>query len=188
MRKGKLIVIVAPSGSGKSTLIKRLKRDLPQLTESVSYTTRPIRSGEVDGVSYNFVSLTEFNEREELGDFIESASVHDNFYGTSKSFLEKIVSEGRDLLFDLDVQGADSFKKYFQNDVKIIFIAPPSYRELEKRLRKRGTDNAAAIEIRLENAKSELQRKDDYDFCVVNDDLEKCFLELKEVFENIVRG
>ena len=188
MSRGKLIVIVAPSGSGKSTLIKRIKEDLPNLMESVSYTTRPVRPGEINGVHYNFISAEEFSERKKSGDFLESATVHGNFYGTSKSFVQKMTEEGKDLLFDLDVQGADSFKEFFKGDVKIVFIAPPSYEELEKRLKGRGTDKLEVIETRLENAKKELMRREDYDFMVVNDDLDRCYRELKEIFERILKG
>ncbi len=186
MKEGKLVVIVAPSGSGKSTLIKRIKEEIPSLSESVSYTTRACREGEVDGESYFFVSKEEFINKKDNDEFLEWALVHSNFYGTSKAFVEQMMSEGKNLLFDLDVQGTDSFKKYFKNKAKAIFIAPPSLDELERRLRGRGTDAAEVIEERLKNSKKEILRKDDYDFCVTNDELERAFLELKDVIKSIL--
>jgi len=188
MKEGKLVVIVAPSGSGKSTLIKRIKEAIPSLSESVSYTTRPCREGEVDGESYFFISEEEFTAKKENNDFLEWAVVHSNFYGTSKSFVEKMMSEGKNLLFDLDVQGTDSFKDYFKDKAKAIFIAPPSLDELERRLRGRGTDADDVIQERLNNSRKEILRKDDYDFCVTNDDLDRAFIELKNTITNILES
>lgn len=185
---GKLIVIVAPSGSGKSTLIKRLKADYPQLIESVSFTTRAMRAGEVHGESYFFISKEEFLAKKDKGEFLEWAEVHTNYYGTSKAFVEEQLSLGRHLLFDLDVQGTDSFKNYFKDRAKAIFIAPPSVDELKNRLRGRGTDSTGVINIRLENSKTELKRKDDFDYCVVNDDLERAYSELKKIVQSILES
>jgi guanylate kinase len=187
-KSGKLIVIVAPSGSGKSTLIKRLKNDYPQLIESVSFTTRSMRAGEVHGESYFFISKEEFIAKRDKGDFLEWAEVHTNYYGTSKHFVEEQLANGRHLLFDLDVQGTDSFKKYFQERAHAIFIAPPSVDELKNRLRGRGTDSTGVINIRLENSKVELQRKDDFDYCVVNDDLDRAYTELRGIVASILES
>ena len=145
---GKLIVIVAPSGTGKSTMIKRLKTDFPTLVESVSFTTRPIRPGEIDGLSYFFISREEFIQKKENNEFLEWAEVHGNFYGTSKAFVEKCLSEGKHVLFDLDVQGTDTMKVYFGEVANVIFISPPSVEELEKRLSHRGTENTQIINLR----------------------------------------
>lgn len=183
---GKIIVIVAPSGSGKSTLIQRLREDFPNLSESISYTTRRPRDGEVDGIHYNFIQEDDFIKRRDKGEFLEWAQVHSNYYGTSKHFVEKSLDTGNDLLFDLDVQGTDSFKKYFGERAQAIFIAPPSIDELEKRLRARGTDDLRTIELRIENSKKEIKRKDDYDFCIVNDELERAYSELKNVVSQIL--
>jgi guanylate kinase len=185
---GKLIVIVAPSGTGKSTMIKRLKKDFLSLNESVSYTTRPMRAGEVHGESYFFVSKNEFLNMRESNDFLEWAEVHGNFYGTSKKFVEKSLAEGKNLLFDLDVQGTDSVKRYFGTKAKAIFISPPSVEELEKRLRNRGTETTQIINIRLMNAKKELTRKDDYDFLVYNDNIEEAYMKLCEITAKILNG
>lgn len=186
-KEGKLIIIVAPSGSGKSTLIKRLKKDFPELKESVSFTTRPQREGEVDGESYFFVDKENFMSKQKSGDFLEWAEVHSNYYGTSKEFVEKRMKDGEDTLFDLDVQGTDSFKSYFGARVQAIFICPPSVNELENRLRNRGTDSTGVIELRLENSKKELLRKDDFDYCIVNDDLDRAYAELKDIVSKILR-
>lgn len=183
---GKLIVIVAPSGTGKSTMIKRLKSDFPSIVESVSYTTRPMRPGEVEGKSYFYISVPAFLEMRERDEFLEWAEVHGNYYGTSKKFVEDSLRAGKHLLFDLDVQGTDSIKAYFGDLANVIFISPPSVEELEKRLRHRGTENTQVINIRLMNARKELLRKNDYDFLIYNDDIEKAYLRLTEITKQIL--
>lgn len=184
--QGKIIVIVAPSGTGKSTLIKRLKLEFPILIESVSYTTRPARAGEVHGASYFFITKEEFETKISNNEFLEHALVHGNYYGTSKIFVEECLKAGKTLLFDLDVQGTDSFKAYFKDKANVIFIAPPSVDELENRLRHRGTETTSIINLRLENAKSELKRKNDYDYLVVNDEIEKAYIHLKTITASIL--
>ena len=185
---GKLIVIVAPSGTGKSTMIKRLKQDFPTLVESVSYTTRPQRPGEIHGLSYFFISREEFQARKENNEFLEWAEVHGNFYGTSKEFVEGCLREGKHVLFDLDVQGTDSMKLHFGSVANVIFISPPSVEELEKRLRHRGTENTQVINLRLLNARKELLRKEDYDFLIYNDDIENAYRRLTEITQKILHG
>ncbi len=187
-REGKIVIIVAPSGSGKSTLIKKLKETIPGLIESVSYTTRKQRPGEEDGVNYHYIGREKFQEKVLAGDFIEWAEVHENFYGTEKVFVERELSEGKNLLFDLDVQGADAFKEYFSDRAKAIFISPPGPETLEKRLRKRGTDSTQTIQLRISNSKKELARQHDYDFRIVNDDFDQAFSELEKVVKRIVSG
>lgn len=185
---GKLIVIVAPSGTGKSTMIKRLKLDYPTLVESVSYTTRPQRPGEIHGLSYFFISREEFIAKRDNNEFLEWAEVHGNFYGTSKEFVENCLKNGKHVLFDLDVQGTDSMKLHFASVANVIFISPPSVEELEKRLRHRGTENTQVINIRLMNARKELLRKEDYDFLIYNDDIENAYARLKEITQKILHG
>jgi guanylate kinase len=187
-KQGKIIVIVAPSGTGKSTLIKRIKDHFPVLRESVSYTTRKPREGEVDGVAYNFVSEEDFLKMRDNNEFLEWAEVHGNYYGTNKNFVQSQLDQGQCVLFDLDVQGTDEMKKYFGDQAQVVFIAPPSIEELEKRLTNRGTESEESLSIRLNNAKNELKRKDDYDFCVINDDLERAYSRLKDVFEGIINS
>lgn len=183
--RGKIIIIVAPSGTGKSTLIKRLKEEFRDLHWSVSFTTRPIREGEVDGKHYFYISKEEFLKKKDQGDFIEWAEVHGNYYGTSKGFVESKVNHGYSLLFDLDVQGTDNMKDIYGDEAHAIFIAPPDIDTLEKRLRGRGTDHDDVIRLRLNNAKEELKRQRDYDYLVVNDELEQAYQDLKAVVESI---
>lgn len=185
--QGKIIVIVAPSGTGKSTLIKLVKEDFPNLKESVSCTTRPPRSGELHGVHYFFLSEDEFLQKKVQGDFLEWAIVHGNYYGTSKSFVIQNLNQGHDLLFDIDVQGADSFKEHFQGQANIIFIEPPSIDELKKRLYARATDPEEVIKRRLKNAESELKKRYDYNYCVKNDDILRARQELQGIITDILR-
>lgn len=185
-KEGKLIVVVAPSGSGKSTLIKRLKKDLPQLEESVSTTTRAKRAGERHGEAYFFVDRSDFISMRDREEFLEWAEVHGNFYGTSKRFVEGRLASGKDLLFDLDVQGVDNIKKVFGDKARAIFIAPPSISELENRLRGRGTEAEEVIRLRIDNAKRELLREHDYDYHVVNDELEGAYSRLKAIVQSIL--
>jgi guanylate kinase len=188
MSKGKIIIIVAPSGSGKSTLIKKLKADCPEIIESVSFTTREIREGEIDGASYNFISTEKFEKKIKLNDFLEWAKVHGNYYGTSKEFVKKQLKAGKHLLFDLDIQGTDSFKNYFCEEANAIFIEPPSMKELERRLRGRGTDSTGTINLRVNNSKQEILRKNDYDYCIVNDELDRAYGELRQVVKSILES
>jgi len=183
---GKIIVIVAPSGTGKTTLISRVKAVFPQIMESVSHTTRYKRSGEVDGKQYFFISKDEFENKIKNDDFLEWAVVHQNYYGTSKQFLFNQIHNGNFVLCDIDVQGADNVKKYFKDQAQVIFIAPPSLAVLRQRLEGRKTESQDVIEIRLSNAEKEIQRKDDYDYLVINDDLDEAFLKLKEIIHKIM--
>jgi len=186
--KGKIIIILAPSGTGKSTLIKRLKEEFRELHWSVSFTTREMRSGETDGKHYFFISKDEFLKKKKQGDFVEWAEVHGNYYGTSKGFVASKIDNGFSILFELDVQGADSMKEYFGDLAQAVFICPPSMEILEERLRNRKTDSNKVIEVRLQNAKREMKRKDDYDFCIVNDDLDTSYIELREIVSKIMRA
>jgi len=178
--KGLLIVISAPSGTGKTTLTHMLLKSFPNMEFSVSYTTRKPRPGEVNGKDYFFVDRDTFERMIEEGDFLEWAEVYGNLYGTSKSQVLKALNEGKDVLLDIDTQGALQVKKNFPEAV-LIFILPPSLKELERRLRSRGTDDEETIERRLKTARVEIERAPLYDYIVVNDVLEEAFEKLKSI-------
>lgn len=183
---GKLIVICAPSGTGKSTLINRLKADMPELKWSVSSTSRKMREGEVHGKDYFFITVEEFEKQIAENLFIEWFKVHADYKGTSKVFVDEGLSQGANMLFDVDVQGADALKSIYGNRAQVIFIEPPSMEELEKRLRSRKTDTEEQIQIRIENAKKELLRKNDYDYLIMNDDVELAYKKFKAAVERII--
>jgi len=178
--KGLLIVISAPSGTGKTTLTHMLLKEFPDMEFSVSYTTRKPRPGEVNGKDYFFVDRETFEKMIEEGDFLEWAEVYGNLYGTSKSQVLKALNEGKDILLDIDTQGALQVKRNFPEAV-LIFILPPSFKELERRLRSRGTDDEETIERRLKIARVEVERAPLYDYIVVNDRLEKAYEKLKSI-------
>jgi len=177
------VVICGPSGVGKGTLLGRLLNDYPdQFGFSVSHTTRAPRKGEQHGVHYYFVDMAEMEAMISRGEFIEYARVHDKIYGTSVAGVRAVSAAGKTCLLDIDVQGATSVKKTDLN-ARFVFIAPPSFQELEARLRGRGTESDEQIDTRLQNAKGEmdsLERKGFYDLVIVNDDLEKAYARLKE--------
>ncbi|SMO60973.1 guanylate kinase [Balnearium lithotrophicum] len=178
--KGLLVVISAPSGTGKTTLTHMLLKEFPNMEFSVSYTTRPPRPGEVNGKDYYFVDRETFERMVEEGDFLEWAEVYGNLYGTSKSQVLKALNEGKDIILDIDTQGALQVKKNFPEAV-LIFVLPPSLSELERRLRRRGTDDEETIERRLKVAREEIKRAPLYDYIVVNDVLEVAFENLKSI-------
>jgi guanylate kinase len=183
---GRMIVICAPSGTGKSTLINRLKAEHPELEWSVSCTTRPMRTGEVNGKDYHFISTQDFETQIQEKNFIEWAQVHSNYYGTSRTFVDQGLKQGTKMLFDLDVQGADAMKEIYGDQAKVIFIEPPSLEELERRLRYRATDSEKVIKERIENARKELDRKNDYDYLIMNDEVDNAYKKLKELVERIL--
>jgi len=184
---GKLVVICAPSGTGKSTLIERLKKEIPDLEWSISCTTRPIRTGEVHGREYFFITKEEFESQIKENNFIEWAKVHSNYYGTSKTFVNQGLNEGRKMLFDIDVQGADAMKEIYGDLAQVIFIEPPSIEELERRLRFRATDKEETILERVNNARNELLRKNDYDHLIMNDDVEAAYKKFSEIVKRILK-
>ena len=188
MTRGKAFVFISPSGGGKSTLLKKLRADFPQFKESISCTTRSPRAGEQHGVQYFFIAKGDFEQKIARGDFIEWAKVHENYYGTSKEFVETELRNGSIVLLDIDVQGADAVKRIFGDDAHAIFIAPPSFDVLETRLRARGTDSEETIAVRLKNAKGEMARQNDYDYCLINDDLESAYRKLRAQVEKVIAG
>jgi guanylate kinase len=180
-RRGILLVISSPSGAGKTTLTRRLAA-AHNLCFSVSYTTRQPRAGEIDGTDYHFVSHEVFDKMVAAGDFAEHAVVHGNRYGTAIETVNQAIERGIDCLFDIDWQGGRQIRRQWPQDSELVFILPPSLTELERRLRKRATDAPEVIERRLKTAQEELRHYDEYDYLVVNDDLEKAFSELSAVY------
>lgn len=177
-----LLVISAPSGTGKTTLIKRLLKEVSQLKLSVSYTTRPPRANEKDGVDYFFVSRQQFDAMTQQGAFLESAEVYGAFYGTASQTVADNEKKGLITVLDVDSQGALAVKKKNPKAV-LVFIMPPSLQELENRLSKRGTEDAATVEKRLKEGLNEIARKGSYDYVILNQDLEVAVSSLKEVIE-----
>src|SRR3989339_538972 len=175
--KGKLFIVSAPSGAGKTTLVREVLKEFADLSYSVSHTTRPPRGNEKEGLDYFFISPAEFEEKISKGDWLEWARVHDNYYGTSRSFVEGCLQQGKSLLLDIDVQGAVQIMASGLNPISV-FILPPSFEVLSQRLLNRGTDSKEVIEKRLINAKAEMEQKDRYRYVVVNDDLNTAIKEL----------
>lgn len=181
---GTLFVVSAPSGAGKSTIMDALiKGSEGSIRAAVSHTTRAPRRGETNGIQYHFVSKETFLAMRDEGDFIEWAEVHGNFYGTSQTMLNSLLSEGYDVLHDIDVQGARQLRPLVP-DALFVFILPPSMEELSRRLRGRGTDTEEVIRTRLDNALGEIHDCDQYDYVIVNDSLERAVGD----FSSIIRA
>ena len=180
--RGLLLVVSSPSGAGKTTLCNRLRQEFPKLGFSVSYTTRQPRPGETDGVEYHFVSSSRFQEMAAADEFAEYAMVHGNMYGTAARQVSSFLEQGRDLLFDIDFQGGRQLRNRFRDEVELVFILPPSLRELERRLRRRATDADEVIAQRLKVARSELAHYAEYDYLIVNDDFDKAYDALRAVY------
>lgn len=171
-QSGAILVLSGPSGAGKSSLISKVIEYIGPTYFSISTTTRPMREGEVHGVHYHFVSVEEFQREIEEELFLEYAIVHGNYYGTSLGPVKKALKEGKLVIFDIDVQGHDAVQHRLNDITTSVFITTPTLDELKKRLYSRGTDSSDVIEKRLEMAKREVQRISEYDYLIVNDDLE----------------
>jgi guanylate kinase len=178
---GTLYIVSAPSGAGKTSLVKALLDAQPQVRVSVSHTTRPMRPGEVDGVNYHFVSREEFQERLSHNEFLEHAEVFGNLYGTSQRWLEQTLSEGFDLILEIDWQGAQQVRRLMPQ-AKSIFILPPSQEALRQRLTNRGQDSDEVIEKRMREAVSEMTHFVEYDYLVINDDFAHALIDLQAIF------
>lgn len=181
-KRGMIIVISAPSGAGKTTLGGLLKKDFPDMYRSVSCTTRSARNNESNGKDYIFVSEEEFKEKVRNNEFAEWAEVHGSLYGTPRNLLEENLANGKDVLLDIDVQGAEKIRKLYPYGL-FIFIMPPSVETLKSRLLGRQTENPASLEKRLKKAEKEMECYSRYNYTIVNEDLKKAGEELKGIIE-----
>ena len=181
-RRGLLIILSSPSGAGKSTLAKRLRAWDPSIAFSVSATTRPPRRGEVDGQDYHFLSADEFRKSVAGGGMLEHAHVFGHFYGSPKAPVEAAIAQGRDVLFDIDWQGGQQITNSSLKDAVVsVFILPPSIAELERRLNARGQDSASVIAERMTKSRAEISHWAEYDYVLINDDLDECDRRLKSI-------
>lgn len=180
-RRGLMLVLSSPSGAGKSTIARNLLEADHSFELSVSVTTRPRRGSEIDGRHYHFRSKREFEILRDNDELLEWAEVHGNYYATPRAPAERAMAEGRDMLFDIDWQGAKQLREKMRGDIVSIFILPPSMTELKARLMRRAEDQAAVIETRLKNARDEIEHWTEYDFVVINDDLDRAFHEVVSI-------
>ncbi|MDZ7602533.1 MAG: guanylate kinase [Hoeflea sp.] len=186
-RRGLMLVMSSPSGAGKSTIARDLLGHViaaeQALSLSVSVTTRPRRASEIEGVHYHFISHREFERLRDSEALLEWAEVHGNYYGTPREAVENAMAEGRDMLFDIDWQGALQLQDKMSADVVSIFILPPSMEELKARLHRRAEDSEAVIDQRLANARSEIEHWREYDYVIVNDDLDRAFSAVRAIVQ-----
>jgi guanylate kinase len=184
-KQGRIIAVSSPSGGGKTSVVKKILKDFPEIVFSVSATTRPKRSNEVNGVDYHFISDKEFENKIKKNEFIEWERFYDYYYGTLKSTINENIPAGRSVLFEIDVKGALSLKNIYSNSI-LIFIDPPSFDELVKRLKRRRTETDVDLQKRIDRAKMELSFKEKFDYIFVNDDLEKVYKQIKNLIKNIL--
>ncbi|WP_081099767.1 guanylate kinase [Leptospira noguchii] len=181
MNSPKLFVLSSVAGGGKSTLIQKLRERHPEILFSISCTTRAPRPGDKEGITYYFLTKEEFEKGISKSAFLEWALVHDQYYGTPLKFIEEAFQNGSSVIMDIDVQGAKIIKDKLPDKIVTIFILPPNEVEWERRLRGRGTDSEENILKRIRNGKAELERQSEFDFKIVNDDLEKALVELEGI-------
>jgi len=180
LSKGTLYIISAPSGAGKTSLLRELLAASGEVVISVSHTTRAPRDGEVDGVHYHFIDTDSFELMTEKGEFLEHAKVFDNYYGTSQKHVEELLHSGKDVILEIDWQGAAQVRKLIADNVSI-FILPPSKKELRSRLAGRGTDSEEIIDRRMRDAENEMSHYGEFDYLVVNDDFNMALSELNAI-------
>lgn len=180
-RRGVMLVLASPSGAGKSSISRALFEDDPNIALSVSVTTRARRTDEIDGKHYHFIDFPTFEKMRADGELLEWARVHDNYYGTPRARVEERLAAGRDILFDIDFQGTLQLYERCRADMVTIFILPPSIKELRKRLERRAQDSVGTIERRLKNARLEMDHYAEYDFVLVNEDLEESTARVRTI-------
>jgi guanylate kinase len=180
-RRGIMLVVSSPSGAGKTTLTRNLLSEEENVDLSISVTTRARRASEIEGVHYRFISQRQFERMRDSDDLLEWAEVHGNFYGTPREPVEKALADGRDVLFDIDWQGTQQLYKTMRNDVVSVFVLPPSAAELKSRLEHRAEDSQEIIARRLRNAAEEIPHWTEYDYVLVNRDLDKSFARLRAI-------
>jgi guanylate kinase len=183
-RRGLMFILSSPSGAGKTTVARRLLADDPGVAMSVSVTTRTIRPGEIEGRDYFFTDRADFEARVAEGQFLEWAEVFGNLYGTPRAHIEQGLAAGQDYLFDVDWQGAQQLAQAARGDVVSVFLLPPSIEELERRLRGRGTDTDEVIAGRMERARAEISHWREYDYVVINQDVDTCFAQVRDVLRS----
>ena len=184
-KKGKLLIFSAPSGTGKTTIIKELMKEFSELEFSISATTRKPRGSEKNGVEYFFLTKEDFQEKIKAEEFVEYKNVYENYYGTLKSYVDRSLKEGKNIIFDVDVQGALEIKKEYPDDSVMIFIYPPSIEDLKIRLEIRGTDSSEIIEKRLKYAKKELDQMNRYDHKIKNKRIDAAVEEITQILKKI---
>ena len=182
-RKGLMLVLSSPSGAGKTTLCKKIIDSDKEILMSVSATTRPKRKSEKNAKDYFFLNEEDFNLKKKSGYFVETAKVFDFYYGTPKDFIEDNLSKGIDIIFDLDWQGTQKLSDYSKNDLVSIFILPPSTKVLKQRLKKRAEDSDEIVSKRMSKAKSEISHWVEYDYVLINDNLEKCLYAIQNIIK-----
>ena len=180
-RRGVMMVLASPSGAGKSSISRAIFEQDPNISLSVSVTTRARRHDEIDGIHYHFIDVAAFKRMRADGELLESAEVHGNFYGTPRAHVEEKLAKGRDILFDIDWQGTLQLLKASRADMVTIFILPPSIRELRKRLERRAQDSKETIETRLKNARIEMEHWKEYDYVLVNEDLDQSCARVRSI-------
>lgn len=180
-RRGVMMVLASPSGAGKSSISRAIFAQDPNISLSVSVTTRARRTDEIDGRDYHFIDVATFERLRNTGELLESAEVHGNFYGTPRAHVEEKLSQGRDILFDIDYQGTLQLLEAARPDMVTIFILPPSIRELRKRLERRAQDSRAVIDKRLKNARIEMDHFAEYDYVLINRDLEDSVQKVRTI-------
>ena len=178
------IVLSSPSGAGKTTITKKISQKYPNIKISISHTTRKPRPNEIDGVDYHFVTKDKFKKLIKENNFYEHAKIFDNYYGTSKNSVNKLHQENYDVVFDIDWQGTKQLSQYKELNLIKIFILPPDKKELKKRLINRNQDNSQTVEKRLQQYENDIQHWFDYDYVVINNDLESCFSQIEKIIES----